>query len=168
MVGRPARHAWLALEQGALADAGTFADASLLAAGPEFSGARHALAEVSAVKARLAAEYLEVDEADVWAERAVDFAAELGAPVHQCIAREATIEAIEARVGAAEALRRLEQLTATAPLTPALRTRHSLLVAELAGRGADASDEAEQRISGLPAGPRRSLILSRIAADRGP
>ena len=131
VVGRPARQAWLAMERGSLANAERFADESLSCAGPELIGGGHALVEVFAVKARLAAERAEVDEADAWAERAVDLAAELGDPCHQAIAREATVAAVEARAGAAEALQRLVQMTAAAPLTSGLRIRHALLAAEL-------------------------------------
>ena len=111
-----------------------------------------------------AAERVEVDEADAWAERAADLAAELGDPLHQAIAREATILAIEARAGAAEALWRLEQTAATVQLTRQLRTRHALLAAELEARCGRFGD-VERRLPSLPAGLRRTLLSCRITPD---
>ena len=101
----------------------------------------------------------------MWAERAVDLAAELGAPIHQAIAREAMVAAIEARAGATEALRRLEQMTAAASLTPALQIRHALLVAELAARCGRSRRRraADLGVAGWPAADTR-----RRAHRRGP
>ena len=165
-LSRPARQAWLAIERGSLADAEVYADECLARAGPDLIGGGHALVEVFAVKARLAAERGATDEADAWAERAVDLAAELGDPCHQAIAREATVAAVEARAGAAEAVRRLDQMTVVARLPSALRARHALLTAELDAR-CGRCDEAERTITALPPGPRRSLVAARIAVDRG-
>jgi LuxR family maltose regulon positive regulatory protein len=165
-VGNPARRAWLEFERGALVEAEQRADTTLANAGDVRRGAGHALVEALVVKARVATERLDLDQADVWVEQAIELADHLRDPLHRSIAREALVGAIEARSGAAEAQRALDEFAALAEFGPGLRQRHELLAAELAAR-AGRFDDAERRVADLPASTRRQLVLARVAVGRG-
>jgi LuxR family maltose regulon positive regulatory protein len=165
-IGSPTRHAWLALDRGRLAAAGALADEALSVAGPDLAAGSHALVELFAVKSRVAAEHGDADEADAWAERAVDLAAELGDPLHQMIARDAVIAAVEARSGSGEALEVLERMTVAAPIAGPFGPRQALTTAELALR-CGRTAEAELVMFGRPAGIRAMLVDARLAVVQG-
>ena len=165
VVGHPARRAWLALEEGRLDDADRLADISLAESGDERRGAAHAITELFVVKARSATERLDVDSADVWSERALDLAAEFGAPLYRFLAHAATLGAIEARSGPTHASIVAEDM-ARGEVSGALLPRYHLLSAELAAR-AGRWDDADLHLENLPATPRRHLVDARVALGRG-
>ena len=103
-----------------------FADESLSCAGPELSGEGHALVEAVRREGQVGGgahggrRGRRVGRAGRRPRRR---AGRLRSTRRSLV--RPTVAAIEARAGAAEALRRLEQMTTAAQLTPALRVRHA-------------------------------------------
>jgi LuxR family maltose regulon positive regulatory protein len=164
-VGQPIRWAWSAFERGDLRTAERLTDDALFAGAADGRVAPHALAELYAVRARLAVERLQLAEGERWGELAVDLAAELGSPLHQFLAAHAVMQGVEARSGPRAALAAGLQLLDTG-LLPHLRTRVELLVAELEAL-TDQPASAERRIATLTDSPARRLVAARIALAHG-
>ncbi len=164
-VGFPTRQAWLALEQGKLDEACRIAESSLEHIGPDGRGATNAIIELFVVKAHIAVERFELDDADSWADRAIELAAILGAPLYTYLARGAALNALEARSGPSVALSVALQVTPR-DMPDAMRPRYRRLVAELAARAGRWAD-CELHTGNLPSSSDRQLLEARIAIGRG-
>ena len=164
-VGNPARRAWLAFEEGRLDEAEHLADTSLAESGDERRGAAHAITELFVVKVRLATERLDVDAADMWSERALDMAVELGAPLYRFLAHAATVGAIELRSGSVHASTVADDMT-WAEVSEGLLPRYHLLAAEVAAR-AGRWDSVMRHLADLPPTPRRRLVEADVELGRG-
>jgi LuxR family maltose regulon positive regulatory protein len=161
VVGYPARQAWLALEEGNLAEAQRLADLSLAGAGAEGRGAANAMIELFMVKSMVASERQEFDDADAAADRATELATVLGAPVYVQLAHSAVFAALEARSGARAALPVALELTRQDAPTPVL-DRYRLATAGIAARAGDWG-EAERLLVEIRPSPQRTLVAARVA-----